>query len=91
MITSFVAEFVHTEKGFTCSESGFKDLYTAQECSDAVNYAKSFNSEALYEFDVHFGHIPKGCYTFDWRSFFFNTHPTGEGSSSTTSICRKGN
>ena len=91
IMTSFLAVFVHTDNGVTCSDSGFMDLSTAQECSGTVSYAKSFNSEATYRGDVHKRSVPKGCYIADWGSIHFNTHNARGSSSLYTSICRKGN
>ena len=89
--TSFFAEFVHTENGFTCQESGFNDLSTAQECSLVVSYAKSFNIEANYNGESDSAYRPKGCYIRSTGAMYFNKHSTGGGSSTTTSLCRKGN
>ena len=91
MMTSFLAEFVHTENGFTCSESGFRDLSTRQQCSGAVSYARSFNSKARYVYGVHSRNRPSGCYILASGEMDYNTHSDGRGSSSTTSICMKGN
>ena len=90
-MTSFFAEFVHTDNGFTCSDSGFRDLSTAQECSGAVSYAKSFNSDAQYLYDGSWESLSKGCYIWSNGGMYFNTHSTGERHSSTASICTKGN
>ena len=87
-MTSFFADFVHTENGVTCSESGLMDLSTAQECSSAVSYAKSFNSKAYYYSEVALRARPKGCYIRS-GAMYFNSYSTGEGSSSETSICWK--
>ena len=88
---SFFAEFVHTEKGVTCSDSGFIDLATAQECSSAVSYALSFNIKADYKSEGSWSRNPMGCYIYDYGSMHFNTHSTGIRKSSTITICRKGN
>ena len=91
-IMKFVfAEVVHTDNGVTCSERGFKDLSTAQECSDAVGYAKTFNSKALYRNEVSSSDRPKGCYIWTNGYMYFNTHSIGERQSSAASICTKGN
>ena len=90
-MTSFFAEFVHTDNGVTCSDSGFIDLSTAQECSGAVSYAKNFNSEAHYQFEGSFSGIPKGCIMHESGQIFFNTHTTGGRKSSYSSICNNGN
>ena len=96
IITSFFAGFVHTNKGVTCSDSSLRDLSTAEECSGAVNYAKSFNSKAKYYTSGSWSNLPKGCYIYDYidsGNMYFNTHSTGGKSDSRTetSICRKGN
>merc|ERR1712242_296468 len=41
-------EFVHTVNGVTCSDYGLMDLAHPQECSAAVNHAKSFNDKAIF-------------------------------------------
>ena len=91
IIKSFFAGFVHTERGDTCSDSRFMDLSTAQECSGAVSYAKSFNSKAYFDVDGSWSRYPKGCFILAWGAMYFNTHSTGGICSSCTSICRKGN
>ena len=90
IMKSFFAEFVHTEKGVTCSDSGFLDLYSAEECSSAVNYAKSFNGNARYKgvFSSSISH--KGCAIYDSGNMYFNPHSTGGRRSDESSICRKG-
>ena len=90
-MTLFFAEFVPTDNGVTCSERGFKDLSTAQECSDAVSYAKTFNSNANYREKGSLSNYPKGCYIWTSGNMLFNTHSTGEKVSSAASICTKGN
>ena len=94
-MTSFFADFVHTDNGLTCSDSGFVDLSTAQECSGSIRYATSFNSKANYKFEVSWSHYPKGCFIwldpYSVGSIYFNTHPTGERTQWSASICRKGN
>ena len=92
IMTLFFAEFVHTDNGVTCSERGFKDLSTAQECSDAVSYAKTFNSKARYRDEGSWIIFPKGCHI--WKisgNMHFNAHFIGEKDSSAASICKKGN
>ena len=96
IMTSFFSELVHTHKGATCSDSGFVDLSTAQECSDAVSYAKFFNSKANYRFEVEFDLNPKGCYIELSKKYprlegfmYFNQHSTGSRCSSCISICLK--
>ena len=91
-IMKFVfAEVVHTDNGVTCSERGFKDLSTAQECSDAVGYAKTFNSKAYYVAEESSSNSPKGCYIYTSGSMYFNTHSIGGRNSYAASICTKGN
>ena len=91
IIMSFFAGFVHTGEGVTCSDSSFlMDLSTAEECSGAVNYAKSFNSMAEYRKKVSWSDQPKGCIIFDYW-MYFNTHSTGGRSGEGTSICRTSN
>ena len=85
------AEVAHTDNGVTCSERGFKDLSTAQECSDAVSYAKTFNGNANYWNEESSSNYPKGCYIFTSGNMFYNTHSIGEKDSSAASICTKGN
>ena len=92
---SFFAELVHTEEGVTCSDSGFMDLSTEEECAGAVNYAKSFNSKASFHYAATWSTLPKGCIIGYNGNILFNKHSTG-GQSFTThsvfgSICRKGN
>ena len=86
---------VHTEKGTTCSDNGFQDLSTDQECSDAVNYAKSFNDYARYISSGSWTVHHKGCVIFEDGSdgrMYFNRHSIGTKSRpDTQSICKKGN
>ena len=91
IMTSFFAEFVHTSDGVTCSDSGLLDLSTEEECSDAVDYAKSFNSDARYQSEVYLSTSPKGCIIYHSGSMYFNTYATGDRNNSYSSICRKGN
>ena len=90
IMTSFLAGFVHLDKGVLCSDSGFMDLSTAQECSGAVSYAKSFNSGAWYNGEVDWASRPKGCFILAWGTMYFNKHSTG-GRQGAIPICRKGN
>ena len=95
-MTLFFAEFVHTDYGVTCSNVGFMDLSTAEKCSGAVNYAKTFNSLANYRYAVSWSESPKGCFITDSGYIYFNTHPTGgenrwEIKDTDKRICRKGN
>ena len=94
IMTSFFAEFVHTSDGVTCSDSGLMDLSTEEECSGAVDYAKSFNSDARYMNAVSLIGQQKGCFIFYSGKIYFNTHPSGfyyVGKDTVTSICKKGN
>ena len=91
IMTSFFAELVHTDNGVTCSDSGFKDLTAAQECSEAVIYAKSFNSAARYQSAVSLSTSPTGCIINHSGSMYFNSYPTGDRNNLYRSICRKGN
>ena len=92
MMTSFFAELVHTENGVTCSDSGFINLVTEQECFDAVRYAKSFNSKIKYLGAKSFSSRPSGCFfILDYGVMYWNTNSRGQGSYSCTSICRGGN
>ena len=86
-----MAVFVHTDKGVTCSDRGFTDLSTAVECSGAVSYAKSFNSDAHYQSEVNWSTSPKGCIINHSGSMYFNTHLTGDRNNLYSSICKKGN
>ena len=92
IMTSFFAELVHTGNGATCSDAGFMDLSTAEECSgsDAVNYAKSFDGNAHYKNVLSDGYAHKGCYMHDNGEMWFNTHITGRRRSDIFNICRKG-
>ena len=93
IIKSFFAGFVHTERGATCSDSRFIDLSTAEECSGAVSYAKSFNSKASFKEEGSWSYNPKGCYIYDSGNMYFNTNTnsTESGKSTTISICFNGN
>ena len=88
---SIVTSHVHTASGVTCSESGFIDLSTEEECSGAVDYARSFNRNAKYRDATASSSYLKGCFILDGGFMYFNTHSTGGICSSCTSICRKGN
>ena len=91
-MTSFFAEFAHTDNGVSCSDSGLRDLSTTQECSGAVSYAKTFNSKANYRSEGSYSsHFPKGCHIWTWGDMYFNTHSIGERHPSIASICMKGN
>ena len=93
LMPSFFAEFVHTDNGVPCSDSGFMDLSTAQECSSTVSYATSFNVKANYQNSLSTVYYPKGCFILDMGNIYFNTHSTGgrQYASDYASICRKGN
>ena len=82
---------VHTAKGTTCSDSGFQDLSTDKECSDAVNYAKSFNEYAGYVKSGSWAGTQKGCYIYDTGEMYFNKHSAGNNNADMRSICHKGN
>ena len=102
IMTSFFAEYVHTDQGATCIDvDGFMYLSTAQECKDAVSYAKTIaNSQgapfAHYEHDLDSTAYPKGCIMIEESimrgSMYFNSHPLGGGDYSVyRSICKKRN
>ena len=91
IMKSFFAEFVHTEKGVTCSDRGFIDLSHQQECAAAVSHAKSFNSKAIFMSQTDHSDRHKGCFIYDSGAVWFNTHDTGSRSSYVTSICKIGN
>ena len=88
-MSSPFAEFVHTDNGVTCSDRGFMDLSTAQECSSAVSYATSFNAKAKYVDLLTQPYYPKGCFILDMGNIYFNTHFAGQKESRSTSICKK--
>ena len=91
IMTSFFSEFVHTEKGVTCSDRGFIDLSHQQECAAAVSHAKSFNSKAIFMAREDNLNRHKGCWIHDSGHVWFNAHVTGSRSSFVTSLCKKGN
>ena len=102
IMTSFFAEYVHTDQGATCIDvDGFRYLSTAQECKDAVRYAKTIpNSQgapfARYEHELDTTAYPKGCIMVEESimrgSMYFNSHPLGGGDYSVyRSICKKRN
>ena len=97
IMTSFFAEFDHTENGVECSDvDGLMHLSTAQECADAVSYAKSFNSLARYDREFSSSAHPNGCIiverTIPRGIMWFNSHPTGGGDRSQFNIiCKTGN
>merc|ERR1711936_627407 len=84
------SEFVHTEKGVTCSDRGFIDLSHQQECAAAVSHAKSFNSKAFFMSRTDNLDLHKGCWIHDSGHVWFNAHVTGSRSSFVTSLCKKG-
>ena len=92
IMASFFAELVHTGNGATCSDAGFMDLSTEEECSgsDAVNYAKSFDGNAHFRGVVSNEYIHKGCYMYDDGEMWFNIHNTGGRGPNNFNICRKG-
>ena len=91
-MTSFFAEFVHTDKNVTCSDTGLMDFSTGQECYGAVNYAKTFNSNARYRWELYGDMYPKGCFISESGNMYFNKY-TGSARSSFSgiSICYRGN
>ena len=101
-MTSFFAELALTGEGYSCFDvDGFMHLSTAQECKDAVRYAKTIpNSQgapfARYEHDLDSTAYPKGCIMIEESimrgSMYFNSHPLGGGDYSVyRSICKKRN
>ena len=75
----------------SCSESGFIDLSTGQECSDAVKYAISFNEKAHFNRKIYGAEYPKGCYILDAGAMYFNSHSSGKNNTKAHNICKKGN
>ena len=90
MLTSF-SGLLHTGRGLTCSGSTWINLSNAKECSDAVQYAKSFNGNARYSYEIYESGKPKGCFIYDSGTMYFNVHPTGRGAQGTRNICKPGN
>ena len=90
-MTPFFAEFVHTVNGVTCSDYGLMDLAHPQECSAAVDHAKSFNDKSIFMSRTDHEDRHKGCFIYDSGAMWFNTHDTGSRSSYVTSICKIGN
>ena len=80
----------HTDNGVTCSDVGLDDLSTAQECSAAISYAKTFNSKARSYLHSYYRGMPTGCAMHESGDISFHTFP-GNRESSYTSICKKGN
>ena len=85
------SELVHIDDGVKCPDSGFMDLSTARECSDAVGYAKSFNSHASYEGEGCWVTKPSGCSIHDAGDINFNNCSDGYWPSYYRTICKKGN
>ena len=90
-MTPFFAEFVSTINGVTCSDYGLMDLAHPQECSAAVDHAKSFNDKSIFMSRTDHEDRHKGCFIYDSGAMWFNTHDTGSRSSYVTSICKIGN
>ena len=94
------AALLHTEKGTTCSDSGFQDLSTEKECADAVNYAKSIIGNARYIGSGSWPENHKGCFIYvemysgnpsGSGHMYFNKHSSGNNNAAMRSICHKGN
>merc|ERR1711936_544952 len=83
-------EFVSTINGVTCSDYGLMDLAHPQECSAAVNHAKSFNDKSIFMSRTNHTDRHKGCFIYDSGAMWYNTHDTGSRSSYVTSICKIG-
>merc|ERR1711936_966444 len=83
-------EFVYTVNGVTCSDYGLMDLAHPQECSSAVDHAKSFNDKSIFMSRTDHEDRHKGCFIYDSGAIWFNTHDTGSRSSYVTSICKIG-
>ena len=81
----------HTEKGQTCTDITLNDLSNEKECSNAVTYASSFNSNANFQTSDSWDNYPKGCLIYESGNMFFNYHSTGSTASQTRSICKGGN
>ena len=77
--------------GQTCSDSMMHDLSNSKECSDAVTYAYSFNSNANYKTSGSWDNLYKGCVIYANGNMYFNSHSTGMKSHDTRSICKGGN
>ena len=76
--------------GQTCSDSMMHDLSNSKECSDAVTYAYSFNSNANYKTSGSWDNFYKGCVIYANGNMYFNSHSTGMKSHDTRSICKGG-
>ena len=75
-MTSFL-ELFHTDKHQTCADRGWDVLDDADQCSDAVLYAKSFDTNARYLSELSLVGIQKGCVYFPLTGdMYFNTHAT---------------
>ena len=87
----FSVHFQHTDMGQACSDSMMHDLSNSKECSDAVTYAYSFNSNANYKTSGSWDNLYKGCVIYANGNMYFNSHSTGLKSHDTRSICKGGN
>ena len=90
IMTYFFVGIFNTDNGVTCSDVGFDDLSTPEECSAAVSYAKNLNSKAHFSLFYYRHGIPKGCAMDESGPISFSTDP-GKRESSYTSICKNGN
>ena len=86
----FIGPFIRTDKGITCSDVGLRDLADEKTCIEAMPYARSFNSDTVYQWVITTSMAPKGCYMFDTGMAWFNRHNTGISRSDTRSICTGG-
>ena len=55
-----------------CTDSGFIDLSTGQECSDAVIYGKLFNCKANCQYQGSWQTKHKECFICDSGEMYFN-------------------
>ena len=83
-------EFVHTERGQTCSDKGLNGLSKYQDCYVAVTYASSFNPKAHYGGWGDWGNRAKGCYIGDDGRMYFNNHSAGQPLPNIRTICKTG-
>ena len=65
--------FTHTENGIRCSEKGWKDLETENECRSAVNYTQSFAPNAYFHKSGMWAYSPKGCYLGGYNGVRWNS------------------
>ena len=93
---TFITDLIYTNRGVTCSESGFLDLSSEQECVDAVKYAKYFNEYAKYKKSWYRLDYPIGCFIYsdlktpgEYGHMGFN-QAQGERNTNVISICKKG-